>query len=79
MGNNTTIGKNQIKNSLFLLEKIYTKQKSSHLLQVFFESKSEEIIKIIQGFSLEDKALLKSYLIEINPENIYKYKKIKAT
>jgi len=65
-----------ITESLEGLEKIYLNQPSSFILQVFFDSKADEIINIYSGASRDEKARIVKLLNKINPANTTKYAKI---
>ncbi len=65
-----------ITESLEGLGKIYLKEPSSFILQVFFDSKADEIINIYSSASPEEKSRIVKLLKKINPGNTTKYNKI---
>ncbi len=68
--------KQVVKNSLLLLEEVNNKRRNSYLMQVFFDSKSQEIINIFSGGEPIQLADLKELLIELDANNASKYEKL---
>ncbi len=65
--------KETIKNSLLMLEEVNKQRRSSYLMQVFFDTKSQEIINIFSGGEPIDLTALKELLIELDANNASKY------
>jgi hypothetical protein len=69
-------GRANIAESLDLLQKVYRTDPSSYALQVFFDAKQQELVKIFsESFSME-KAEVVNILTEINPTNSDSYEKL---
>ena len=63
-------------NSLNLLEKVYEIQPSSFLLQIFFNSKSNEIVDLFSEALPKEKTEITNLLNKIDPNNMSKYDQI---
>ena len=78
MSSNIEKGREEIVSALENLRKVHKQVPSSFLMQVFFSSKSDEIVDIFsESFSIE-KSNVSSLLTEIDPTNADKYKKINS-
>jgi len=62
--------------SLERLMKIHLQQRSSYVLQVFFDAKADEIVQIFSAAAQDEKARLIKLLNKIDPANTIKYAKI---
>lgn len=76
MHKDKTKGENVIYQALLKLESVHKRQPSSYLLQVFFNAKSDEIVKIFKDAPKQQKEKLVPVLILIDPGNTKKYNKI---
>lgn len=70
-------GRENILSALKLLEKVHNQKPSSFQLQLFFQAKSTEIIKIFSEATPNEKQEVINLLSEIDPGNINKYQKIR--
>ncbi len=68
--------KETIKQALLALEAVNEKRRNSYLMQIFFDSKSQEIINIFSGGEPIPLADLKEVLIEIDANNATKYQEM---
>jgi hypothetical protein len=69
-------GRANIAESLDLLQQVYRTDPSSYALQVFFDAKNQELVKVFsESFSME-KAEVVNILTEINPTNSDSYEKL---
>lgn len=69
-------GRANIAESLDLLQDVYRTDPSSYALQVFFDAKHQELVKVFsESFSME-KAEVVNILTEINPTNSDSYEKL---
>ena len=66
----------EITEALESLKDIYRENPSSFLLKLFFDAKSDEIVKIYSEAFPNEKARIVKTLIEIDPTNSSKYQKI---
>jgi hypothetical protein len=55
---------------------IHIQQRSSYILQVFFDAKADEIVKIFTEAPQDEKARVIKLLNKIDPSNTTKYAKI---
>ncbi|MBN2166055.1 MAG: DUF4835 family protein [Marinilabiliaceae bacterium] len=78
MTSNVEKSRGEIADALENLRKIHNQFPSSFLMQVFFSAKSDEIVDIFSEGSGTQKASVSELLIEIDPTNVNKYKKITA-
>lgn len=69
-------GRLQIATSLGYLNEVHNNYPLSFNMQVFFDSKSEEIIKIFQEAPREEQTEVMELLNTVNPANILKYQRI---
>lgn len=76
MAKNVVVGRASVLKSLKQLEQVYTRKPGGFQLQIFFNSKSNEIVDLfVEGLSKE-KAEVTNLLNKIDPTNISKYEKI---
>lgn len=68
--------KEVIKTSLLGLEQVNKQRRNSYLMQIFFDTKSQEIINIFSGGEPMDLAELKELLIELDANNASKYQQM---
>lgn len=68
--------KEVIKSSLMSLDAVNKQRRNSYLMQVFFDTKSQEIINIFSGGEPIDLVELKTLLIELDANNASKYEKM---
>ena len=68
--------KEVIKSSLLSLDAVNKQRRNSYLMQVFFDTKSQEIINIFSGGEPIDLVELKTLLIELDANNASKYEKM---
>ena len=69
-------GRLAIIESLESLMPIHIRQRSSYILQVFFDAKADEIVKIFTESPPDEKARVIKLLNKIDPANTTKYAKI---
>ena len=65
-----------ILNSLLSLEEVNKQRRTSYLMQMFFDAKSQEIINIFSGGEPVNLVDLKEVLIELDGSNASKYQKM---
>ncbi len=65
-----------IKSALLGLEEVNKQRRNSYLMQVFFDTKSQEIQNIFNGGEPTDLVKLKELLIELDATNASKYEKM---
>lgn len=68
--------KEVIKNALMGLEEVNRQRRNSFLMQIFFDTKSQEIINVFSGGEPSDLVKLKEMLIELDANNANKYEKM---
>jgi hypothetical protein len=66
----------EITEALESLKDIYRENPSSFLLKLFFDAKSDEIVKIYSEAFPNEQARIVKTLVEIDPTNSSKYQKI---
>ena len=66
----------EITEALESLKSIYRENPSAFLLKLFFDAKSDEIVKIYSEAFPNEKARIVKTLVEIDPTNSSKYQKI---
>ena len=76
MSDKTTQGRANILTALEGLRKVQRQDPGSPALQLFFDSKSDEIVNIFSGAFPLEKGKAASLIKEIDPSNIKKYEKI---
>ena len=69
-------GRSEIAESLKLLQKAYRAKSGSYFLQVFFDAKADELVKIFSESFNEEKKRVYTILTGIDPANLTKYKTI---
>jgi len=69
-------GRANIANSLRDLQKVFRKRPSTYILQMFFDAKSDELVKIFSKSFPDERARVLTILNEIDPSNGSKYAKI---
>ncbi len=79
MSDKQTDGRQQILESLLLLQKVYREKPSPFmmLLQIIFDAKSDELVQIFSSDSpIDEKSRVVAILKEIDPTNASKYQRI---
>ncbi len=76
MAQNVQKGRAVILTALKLLEKVYDRKPGSFLLQIFFNSKSSEIVELFAEALPNEKSEITNLLNKIDPNNSSKYDKI---
>ena len=76
MSENTTKGREEVYNSLLILERVYERKPGSFQLQVFFNAKSNEIVDLFGEGLPKEKSGLTNLLTKIDPNNLSKYNKL---
>lgn len=77
MHQNMEQARNNIRNALKELRKIHNVEPSSYNLQVFFNAKAQELIKLFEKASPSEKQEMADLLILIDPGNSAKYEKMR--
>jgi len=77
MAKNSEEARKNIYSSLELVEKVFKFSPNTAVLQLFFESKSDELVNIYKNASSSEKPKVIALLNEINVTNTTKYEKIK--
>jgi len=77
MSQNASLGKTNIANAIFKLEKIYDKRPNAFLLRVFTDAKANEIVNMFSDGPFYDITKLRTVLLKISPYNNSKWKKLK--
>lgn len=78
MSNNLKGGKEEVKNAIITLSKIYSVRPNAFLLRVFFDAKADEIVSIFSGGPTIPVSDLVDVLNRISPTNSSKWAKIKV-
>jgi len=76
MAKNVTGGRAQVLKSLLLLEKVNSVTPNSNQMQIFFNTKSDEIINLFKDALPKEKAEVTNLLTKVNPINASKYASI---
>lgn len=76
MSKSVPAGRAVVFNSLKGLEKVYERKPGSFSLQIFFNSKSSEIVDLFVEGTPKEKAEITNLLNKIDPNNLSKYDKI---
>ncbi|MDE5421206.1 DUF4835 family protein [Ancylomarina sp. DW003] len=76
MADKLTDGRAEIAESLRLLQKAHRAKPGSFILQIFFDAKSDELVKIFSESFNDEKKRAYNILNDIDPANLNKYKKI---
>jgi hypothetical protein len=71
-------GKEELKNAIIALSKIYAIRPNAYLLRIFFDAKADEIVSIFSGGPSIPISDLVDTLNRISPTNSSKWSKIKA-
>jgi len=79
MADRLEIGRNEITESLKLIQKVYRINPNLFIIRVFFNSKSSELINIFSGSFAADKTKVQTILKEIDPARITDYDKLTNT
>jgi hypothetical protein len=72
-------GRANIANSLRDLQKVFRKRPSTYILQMFFDAKVDELIKVFSKSFPDERSRVLTILNEIDPSNGSKYAKISET
>ena len=78
MSEDLKAGKEEVKNSIIALSKLYSVRPNAYLLRVFFDAKADEIVSVFSGGPSIPIADLVDVLNRISPTNSNKWSKIKA-
>jgi hypothetical protein len=76
MSDKLTDGRSEIAESLRLLQKAHRAKPGSFILQIFFDAKADELVKIFTESFNDEKKRAYNILSDIDPANLNKYKKI---
>lgn len=76
MEKDITIARSTIAESLELIRKAKRERSSSMLIKLFFDAKSEEIMNIFSDSFSDEKKRVYNIVVEVDPTNITKYKKL---
>jgi len=76
MADKLTEGRSEIAESLRLLQKAHRAKPGSFILQIFFDAKADELVKIFAESFNDEKKRAYNILSDIDPANLTKYKKI---
>ncbi len=69
-------GRANIANSLRDIQKVFRRKPSTYILQMFFDSKSSELVKIFSKSFPDERNRVLAILNEVDPSNGSKYEKI---
>jgi hypothetical protein len=72
-------GRANIANSLRDLQKVFRKKPSTYILQMFFDAKSDELVKVFSKSFPDERSRVMTILNEIDPSNGRKYAKIEES
>jgi hypothetical protein len=70
------VAKEAIKQSIFTLEKLFSRNRNSFLVRTFFDAKADEIVNVFQEEKSKSKKELLASLRRISPVNLIKWQKI---
>jgi len=76
MADKTEQGRSNIADSLKDLQKVFRRRPSTYILQMFFDAKSDELVKIFSNSFPDERNRVLTILNEIDPSNGSKYEKI---
>jgi len=76
MSKNVTEGRTNIATAVPKLQPVHKQKANSYLMQIFFDAKADEIIKILSEAPTSESMRAYNALIEVNPANATKYQKI---
>lgn len=79
MSQKTNDGRSQIAESMRLLQQVHRDKPNSFLMQLFFDAKNDELVKVFSESFPDEKNRVVQILIEIDPSNTAKYNKIKES
>lgn len=71
-------GRANLLKSLDYLKKVYEARPASYNMQLFFNSKSDELVNIFKGGQPEEKNKVLETLMQVDPANTTKYSKIQS-
>ena len=74
MSDNVNDGRLAITEALELLRKAHRSKPNSYIMQVFFDSKAEEIVDIFKPAFTDERKRVYNIVMEVNPANASKYK-----
>jgi Domain of unknown function (DUF4835) len=74
---NEDAGRNGLLNSLNFLNTINSENPNSMILQVFFQGKSNELVKVFSKGTAEQKVRAKDILLKVDIANTSAYKELK--
>jgi hypothetical protein len=69
-------GRSNIAESLKDLQKVFRRRPSTYILQMFFDSKSDELVQVFSKSFPDERNRVLTILNEIDPSNGNKYEKI---
>ncbi len=76
MSDKTEEGRANIANSLRDIQKVFRRKPSTYILQMFFDAKSNELVKIFSKSFPDERNRVMAILNEVDPSNGSKYEKI---
>jgi hypothetical protein len=76
MADKTEEGRAAIAESLRGVQQVFRRRPSTYILQVFFDSKSDELVNIFSKSYPDERNRVVSILNEVDPSNGSKYQKI---
>ena len=76
MSDRTEEGRANIANSLRDIQKVFRRKPSTYILQMFFDAKSDELVKIFSKSFPDERNRVLAILTEVDPSNGSKYEKI---
>ncbi|MEZ5106875.1 MAG: DUF4835 family protein [Draconibacterium sp.] len=77
MADKTEQGRSNIADSLKDLQKVFRRRPSTYIMQMFFDAKSDELVKIFSNSYPDERNRVLTILNEIDPSNGTKYEQIK--
>lgn len=69
-------GRSNIANSLRDIQKVFRRRPSTYILQMFFDSKADELVQVFSNSYPDEKNRVMAILKEVDPSNGNKYEKI---
>jgi len=79
MADKTEQGRSNIADSLKDLQKVFRRRPSTYIMQMFFDAKSDELVKIFSNSYPDERNRVLTILNEIDPSNGTKYEQIKES
>jgi len=70
-------GRNEIAESLRLLQRLFRNRPNLYIFPIFFDAKADELVNVFSGSYPDEKNRVLAILTEIDPSNGRKYEKIK--